>query len=45
VARLLLVLVAVVGVANSLASSRSEPPLLIDSHPAPAPITSLDQSS
>jgi hypothetical protein len=44
VTKLLLILLAVGALANSLAASRSEPPLLIDSQPTPAPITSLDEA-
>jgi hypothetical protein len=44
VTKLLLILIAAGALANSLAP-RAEPPLLIDSHPAAAPITSLDESN
>jgi len=43
VTKLLLIVIAVGALANSLAP-RAEPPLLIDTHPAPAPIT-LDESN
>jgi hypothetical protein len=43
VPKLLLIFIAAGALANSLAP-KAEPPLLIDSHPAPAPIT-LDESN
>jgi len=44
VIKLLLIFIAAGALANSLAP-RAEPPLLIDSHPAPAPISTLDESN
>jgi hypothetical protein len=43
-AKLLLILVFGGALANGLASSHSQPPLLIESHPAPAPIIPLDDA-
>jgi hypothetical protein len=43
VSKLLLIFIALGALANSLAP-RAEPPLLIDSHPAPAPVTTLDDA-
>ena len=40
--KLLLILIAGGALANSLGASPSEPPLLIDSQPAPTPVATLD---
>jgi hypothetical protein len=41
-AKLLLILIMGGALADGLASSRSQPPLLIDASPAPFPATPLD---
>jgi hypothetical protein len=42
----LIVVIALAGVlADSFASSNSQPPLLIDSNPAPTPVASLDAAN
>jgi hypothetical protein len=40
----ILILMICATIANTLASLHSEPPLLIDSKPSPAAITSFDES-
>jgi hypothetical protein len=42
VTKLLLFVIAASALANAAVSSQSQPPLLIDSQPAPTPTTSLD---
>jgi len=45
VAKLLLILILGGALANSFASSQSEPPLLIDSQPAPTHVATLDANN
>ncbi|HEX3422070.1 MAG TPA: hypothetical protein VHS33_01535 [Sphingomicrobium sp.] len=42
--KVLLILMVCGMIANGLASLRSEPPLLIDSHPTSTPIATLDEA-
>jgi len=42
VSKLLLIFIVCAAAANAIAATASGPPLLIDSHPAPTPVTTLD---